>query len=216
MDMRHLSKRILSRIDALYNQVENEHTLTIGRYHPSGIGGCMRQIYYKYLLTPELSVRAKGRIVWSRIVESFVEELLKSEGYEIEKYLEKKLDDGIVITGRADAVNDQAVIEVKTVTPTAWDKLPRVLHIYQLNTYMWLADVDTGVLWYFKSDNPTFNRWFIYRYDPAMQDRLLNWVRRLHSYLEQHRLPPARKTNMCKTCAFKRICARDHNPPAPS
>jgi len=209
MNMGVLSRRVLSKISEIYDQTECEHRLTIGRYHPNGIGGCMRQTYYKYLFPPKLNIRAKGRVVWSRIVESFVEEVLQGAGFKIEEKMEKKLDDGIVITGRPDAVGDGTVIEIKTVTPTAWRRVPRILHIYQLNTYMWLANADTGVLWYFKSDNPAFNQWFIYRYDPALQERLLNWVRKLHQHLKQRQVPPARITDMCRTCLFKKICARD-------
>ena len=212
MSVKHLLKLLERRISDAYEELNEDKIPDENVFYPNNIGTCMRYNYYRHFILPDLHIRAKGRIMMSSIVERMFLDVLKEHGYEVQVPFRKTIDGDIVISGRVDAINSSHVIEIKTITPPMFDKVPIRPHKYQLNTYLWLSDRPYGYLVYFKSDNPAIYRYFKYRFDRDLHNKLMDWVRELHRYIQQRQLPPPSISNYCKTCPFKKLCAASVNP----
>lgn len=207
---RELYKKVIGFIRELTTREQelNDKPYTPGIYYATDAGRCMRQVFFKYKLgiTNDINDKGRGRILMSQIIEKIYLDVLEEMGYETHKKFEKKYND-IVVRGEVDAVNDKEVIEIKSVTPTAMHDIPFIKDIKQLNTYLWLADKQKGVLIYVKSDNPTIFRIFNYNFSQSMLEESLDHLYKIHEYISSNVLPPPTKVKkFCRTCAFREIC----------
>ena len=207
---RDLYRRVIKLIRELTRreQESNDNPYTPGIYYATDAGRCMRQVFFKYKLgiTNDINDKGRGRILMSEIVERLFLEVLEDMGYQTHVKFEKDYND-IKVRGEVDAVNDTEVIEIKTVTPTAIHDIPFLKDIKQLNTYLWLADRQKGVLLYIKSDNPTIFRIFNYNFSEEMLQETLDHIYKIHTHIINNVIPPMTKfKKYCKTCAFREIC----------
>lgn len=212
LDQKLLYKKVRKKVTDLWSLANSEehHDHTIGRYYPSDAGKCMRKTYFKYVLNTNSDMRivAKGRIIMSQIVENMYLEILQSIGYETKKRVEKRHGD-FVIAGEVDAMSDDEVIDVKTVTPTSINNIPFSKDIAQLNTYLWLTDLQYGWLLYVKSDNPAIYKIYPVHYSPKMMSITLSRISQLHQYLVNNIIPPKTEDqSVCRNCMFRKLCER--------
>lgn len=207
-----LYKRVIRRIRELTyrEQDDSNNRYTPGIYYPTDAGRCMRQVFFKYKLgiTNDISDKGRGRILMSEIVEKIYTEILEEMGYRIHEKFEKEFEN-IKIRGEVDAVNEDEVVEIKTVTPTSINDVPFVRDIKQLNMYLWLADKENGTLIYVKSDNPSIFKMYHIHFNEQKLLESLRYLQKIHEYIIGNKIPPRTKNKrLCKTCTFREICTK--------
>lgn len=208
VDIRELRKLVSKKINSLLDLPTQEHNHTVGKYYPADAGKCLRRTFFKYKLnvSSEIKERAKGRILMSAILENMYLELLESLGYQTKVKVSKEVD-GIEISGEVDAINDEEVIDIKTVTPTAINKIPFPADIAQLNTYLWITDRYSGSLIYVKSDNPSVFHVFPVTYSEKLANETIDRIKKLHQHLIEGTIPDKTENReVCKNCVFRNVC----------
>ena len=206
-----LYSKVKKKISELWHaSSDTEHTHVIGKYYPSDAGKCIRRTFFKYKLgmNSDIKLAAKGRILMSYVVENMYLQLLEEMGYHTKVKVSKAYQ-GIVVSGEVDAMGQDDIIDVKTVTPTAINEIPFPADIAQINTYLWITGKKIGYLLYVKSDNPAIFKIFEIHYSSKMIETTLQRLLQLHKYLTSDVVPPKTKdTYLCKNCVFKKLCSR--------
>lgn len=209
---RDLRRRVNRKVNDLLKDagivLDKKHTP--GIYYPVDSGRCMRRTFFKYKLnvSNELKERAKGRILMSSLLERMYLSILEDMGYSTHVKL-SRIVDGIEIRGEADAMNDEEIIELKTVTPTAINKIPFKSDIVQLNIYLWMASRPKGYLLYIKSDNPSIYHLIPVIYTKEVVDTYIDKIKKLHEHIMTNKIPPKiEDTSVCRNCVFRQICEK--------
>ncbi len=197
----------------------------IGRYYPSEIGRCLRNLYYSYKYPVKVKPRLLKIFELGNIMHDFVVKVLKSEkipeielvDYEIP--IEMKIDD-FTVSGRIDDLilvkrdNRKVLIEVKSCKDIRNVAKPQNSHMIQLQFYMHATGIKEGILLYI--DKTTLEtKSFRLEYDPFWAELIVERFRRLHKALVNDELPlPEAKIVeeirwMCNFCEYREKCEKN-------
>ncbi len=197
----------------------------IGRYYPSEIGRCLRNLYYSYKYPMKVKPKLLKIFELGNIMHDFIVKVLQSEkipevelvDYEIP--IELKMDD-FVISGRIDDLillktdNRKILIEVKTCKDVRAVIKPQNSHMVQLQFYMHVTGIKEGILLYV--DKTTLDtKSFKLEYDEHWSKLIVDRFRKLHEALVKDELPlPEAKLIeeirwMCGFCEYKEKCEKN-------
>ncbi len=197
----------------------------IGRYYPSEIGRCLRNLYYSYKYPMEIKPRLLKIFELGNIMHDFVVRVLESEkiseieliDYEIP--INVKIDD-FIISGRVDDLillktdGRKILVEVKSHKDIRTLSGPQNTHLIQIQFYMHATGIKEGILLYI--DKATLDtKSFYVKYDEHWSKLILERFRMLHRALKENQLPkPEAKlipelTWMCNYCEYKEKCERE-------
>ncbi len=212
--------------DVIERFLERElHEKKIGRYYPSEIGRCLRNLYYSYKYPMKVKPKLLKIFELGNIMHDFIVKVLQSEkipevelvDYEIP--IELKMDD-FVISGRIDDLillktdNRKVLIEVKTCKDVRTVIKPQNSHMVQLQFYMHVTGIKEGILLYV--DKTTLDtKSFKLEYDEHWSRLIVDRFRKLHEALVKDELPlPEAKLIeeirwMCSFCEYKEKCEKN-------
>jgi CRISPR/Cas system-associated exonuclease Cas4 (RecB family) len=197
----------------------------IGRYYPSEIGRCLRNLYYSYKYPVEVKPKLLKIFELGNIMHDFIVRVLKSEkipevellDYEIPIKLEV---DDFVISGRIDDLillktdNRKILVEVKSCKDVKAVQKPQNSHLIQLQFYMHVTGIHEGLLLYI--DKTTLEtKTFKVEYDEHWSKLIIERFRMLHKALKNDELPRAEAklipeiSWMCNFCEYKEKCERN-------
>ena len=202
---------------------------TQGRYYPSEIGKCLRDVWYSYKQPLPLPMEKVKIFEAGNIMHHFVAEVMRSEKNQQVKLLDNELPFQLqirdfIISGRIDdlllvlADNKRLLVEVKSVARLDFTNEPQPQHMIQLQLYLHALrkshNVDAGALLYIEK-NTLQAKTFIIDYDERLAAEALDRFSKLHNFLVAGKLPPpeARLRDeigwMCKRCDYRERCFSD-------
>lgn len=150
-------------------------------------------------LYPELSLRFEPGAVIGNLIHAGLEEILSEEGYQVEYPVERGFEvNGVeyILKGRVDAFHPEKklVVEIKSSRDT--QNKPHEHHVYQLQVYLNLLEVDKGILIYITPDG------FL---EYSVEREKIN-IKALIKTLVNDEIHP-RWSWECRYCLFRRICS---------
>ena len=117
--------------------------------HVSELVNCLRKAYYTRIYgDPELKYMTPTKRVVLGLglsVHLVLEEILKELGFQVEKQIVREVN-GVKIAGTPDAMNDNLIVEVKTVKKIPSE--PLIPHYLQVNCYMGLTEIKNAYIIY--------------------------------------------------------------------
>lgn len=197
----------------------------IGRYYPSEIGRCLRNLYYSYKYPMKVKPKLLKIFELGNIMHDFIVKVLQSEkipevelvDYEIP--IELRMGD-FVISGRIDDLillktdNRKILIEVKTCKDIRAVTKPQNSHMIQLQFYMHVTGIREGILLYV--DKTTLDtKSFKLEYDEHWSNLIVERFKKLHECLVKNELPiPEAKLIeeikwMCNFCEYREKCEKN-------
>ncbi len=196
-----------------------------GRYYPSEIGSCLRKIWYSYKYPQEVKPDLIKIFEVGNILHDFITEVLKSERNPHIELLKSELPvktevDDFTISGRIDDLllvkeNGKSIlVEVKSTKNIAFQQRPSHSHIMQLQFYMYVSNIHSGVLLYVDKNN-LLTKSFDIEYDEETGKQIIERFRRLHASLKNNSLPAdeAKLLDemqwMCRFCEYRDKCDRN-------
>ena len=201
----------------------------VGRYYPSEIGKCIRNVWYTYNHPLEIKPELRRIFEMGNILHDFVIEVLRDTRNGDVQLLEAEMpfklefgeaENAFVVSGRIDDLlllkcgEKKILVEVKSSKSLRYVRGPMEHHKTQLQFYMYATGVHDGVLLYVdKSTLQTRSFEVAFSHDQAM--RILNKFRALHKHLTAATLPaPEAKKQadtkwMCGYCEYADKCAKD-------
>jgi CRISPR-associated exonuclease Cas4 len=208
----------------LYREVSQKK---IGRYYPSEIGRCLRNLFYSYKYPLEIKPRLLKIFEIGNILHDFVVRVLKSDKnpeVELIKYefpIEIDMKD-FVISGRVDDLillktdNRKVLVEVKSCRDVRSVEKPQNHHVIQLQFYMHATGIKNGLLLYIDK-NTLESKVFPVEYDEVWSNLIVERFRILHECLTKNTLPkPEAKMIeelkwMCMFCEYKEKCEKNES-----
>ncbi len=197
----------------------------IGKYYPSEIGKCLRNLYYSYKYPKETKPKLLKIFEMGNMVHDFIVKVLESEkipeielvGYEIPvKY---EIED-FVISGRIDDVillktnGKKILVEVKSTKDIRNVREPQNTHLIQLQFYMRITGIKEGILLYVDKSNLETKSFYV-EYDEHWSDLIIERFKMLHKSLVEDELPkPEAKlipelSWMCNFCEYRDKCEKN-------
>ncbi len=150
-------------------------------------------------LYPELTIRFEPSALVGEMIHIGVEKYLEREGYTIEYPIEKKYEvDNIeyILKGRVDAFHPEKKIVVEIKSGRDVQNKPLEHHIYQLQIYLNILDVDRGILFYVTPDG-----FLEYEFKREKMN-----IKSLIKMLVNDEIHPRWEWE-CRYCLFRRICS---------
>jgi CRISPR/Cas system-associated exonuclease Cas4 (RecB family) len=197
----------------------------VGRYYPSEIGKCIRNVWYTYNHPLEIKPELRRIFEMGNILHDFVIEVLRDTRNGDVQLLEAEMPfklefGGFLISGRIDDLlllkcgEKKILVEVKSSKSLRYVRGPMEHHKTQLQFYMYATGVHDGVLLYI--DKTTLQtKSFEVAFSMEQAKRILNKFRALHKHLTAATLPApeAKKQKgtkwMCGYCEYADKCAKD-------
>jgi len=202
---------------------------THGRYYPSEIGKCLRDVWYSYKFPQPTPVDRIKIFEAGNIMHHFVAEVMRSE-----KNLQVKLIDNelpfqlqvrdFIISGRIDdlllvlADNRRLLVEVKSVSRLDFTNEPQPQHMMQLQLYLHALkkshNIDAGALLYIEK-NTLQSKTFVVQPDELLAADALDRFSKLHNFLVAGNLPPPEARTradigwMCRNCEYRERCFKE-------
>lgn len=194
-------ERGFSLVRTLYEWVREEHARHMEEERDPNIFYVTDLVYCPLKRSfrqefPELSFTFKPIHVAGSLLHLGLASLLKDQGFEIEKSLEKAYEVGgrqVRVKGRVDAYRPDLIVEFKTGRPG--QQLPHDHHALQLKAYLDLAGVEEGLLAYVTLDRMVE---FRVEREEGLVERLLE------QHLSRTRAPLWEWE--CRSCAFSEYC----------
>ena len=191
---------MIDLVSILYNRALAEyrnHTRTPGTVWVSALTQCPLKWHHS-LRYPELALANffNGSFEIGKLVHVGIQAILQDTftTAKTEVELEKKIN-GITVRGRADAIVNQTVIEIKYARSD--QSLPHIHHVDQLRIYMNLAKAEKGVLFYI-----TPERVAQFEYSEPMPDSIIaDLIRKF-----KDGKPAPRFAWECRFCPFRKVC----------
>lgn len=193
--------KIISNVKIFRRKYKNHTTIPISLFVY-----CPRKAFFNYYLKGVEYVGKDYLLAGNYIHEKILNEL-KRVGYEIEKEVEYRLPFGFRLLGIVDAVNNDHVIEIKSVKYfTTFDKQ----HWFdQLNLYMYILNVKKGLL--VVVDRMTGEKHFKeYELDEKRAKELINLAEEVAKAitLKNPSLLPRHNDYRCKYCSANWVCVK--------
>ncbi len=197
----------------------------IGKYYPSEIGKCLRNLYYSYKYPMKVAPRLLKIFELGNIMHDFIVKVLQSDkNPEVELIgaeVPIKLDMGnFVISGRIDDLivlksnGEKILVEVKSCRDIRKVASPQNAHLIQLQFYMHVTGIKQGILLYV--DKGTLEaKSFNVSYDPYWSELIIERFKILHESLTKDILPkPEAKlipelSWMCDFCEYREKCEKN-------
>lgn len=219
--------------DALIDRhlMREQRPKAVGRYYPSEIGKCIRNVWYSYNHPTEIKPELRRVFEMGNILHDFVIEVLRdTRNGEVQlldaempfkiEFNDEDASKSFVVSGRIDdllllkAGDRKVLVEVKSSKTLKYMRGPMAHHKTQLQFYMYATGVHDGVMLYVdKSSLQTKSFEVAFSHDQAM--RILNKFRALHKHLTASTLPApeAKKLPdekwMCRYCEYADKCSKD-------
>ena len=196
----------------------------IGRYYPSEAGGCMRKMWFSYLLPRETEAGLIKVFEVGNMLHEFVVKVLQSEKNPevelIDSELPLKLEiNGVLLSGRIDDVvliklsGKKVLVEVKSTGFLRYVEEPSEANVMQLQLYMRMSGIKDGIILYVEK-NTLQSRWFNIEYSEKEAERAIKRLNLLHESLIKKSMPEAeaktdkKKEWMCRGCPYRDECER--------
>jgi len=201
----------------------------VGRYYPSEIGKCIRNVWYTYNHPHEIKPELRRIFEMGNILHDFVIEVLRDTRNGDVQLLEAEMpfrlefgeaENAFVVSGRIDDLlllkcgEKKILVEVKSSKSLRYVRGPMEHHKTQLQFYMYATGVHDGVMLYVdKSTLQTKSFEVSFSMDQAK--RIINKFRALHKHLTASTLPApeakklADERWMCGYCEYADKCAKD-------
>lgn len=181
---------------------------------------CYRKIYFEMQYPRQANEDSLGRFTIGDLVDEVMKGAFSSVGAATDVGCGKDYLDGrFRIQGSNDAEFSDLIIEVKSVSPFAWkyivggkDKIgniiigkPKIQHVRQLNTYMDLRGIKSGVLVYVNKDDFQIKP-YPTQYSPELMIQTVGRCATVHSSIIEKRVPMKVKGDECSFCNHKDLC----------
>ena len=172
----------------------------------STISVCPRKEFFSYFYRPAQLYKSDETLA-GEYIHRVIQEQLRRKGYEVEKEVSCDLKDGFKLVGRVDAMNNEHIIEVKTVKKFVDFN---VNHWYiQVNTYMHISGVHKAKL--VVVERPT-GKIFIkdIEYNKDMAEGLITLAEQVVDAIKNadFTILPRCNDSRCKYCEFNIICKK--------
>ena len=172
----------------------------------STISVCPRKEFFSYFYRPAQLYKSDEALA-GEYIHRVIQEQLRRKGYEVEKEVSCDLKDGFKLVGRVDAMNNEHIIEVKTVKKFVDFN---VNHWYiQVNTYMHISGVHKAKL--VVVERPT-GKIFIkdIEYNKDMAEGLITLAEQVVDAIKNadFTILPKCNDSRCKYCEFNIICKK--------
>jgi len=196
------------------NKDEHRRAVANNVFYASQAGGCPRALYYKKVFgDKEFEVRALLIFQMGNIVHDFLQkEILKGES---EKSLTIQ-EDGVVIYGRLDHIDDEEVIEIKSTGAVKYnEKEASPHHLEQLNLYMKAMGREKGRMVYVEKNTLEIVEHEV-KFNPELYQKTVDNFRQVAKAVEIQ-VAPAKlsdypKSWKCRYCDYKDECKTDKKP----
>lgn len=181
---------------------------------------CYRKIYFEMQYPRQADGDSLGRFTMGDLIDNIMKEAFRGVGALVDMGCGKNyLDNRFRIQGNNDAEFSDLIIEVKSVSPFAWkyivggkDKIgntiigkPKIQHVRQLNTYMDLREIKSGLLVYVNKDNFQIKT-YPTQYSPELMIQTVGRCATVHSSIIEKRVPIKVKGDECSYCNHKDLC----------
>jgi CRISPR/Cas system-associated exonuclease Cas4 (RecB family) len=219
--------------DALIDRhlMREQRPKAVGKYYPSEIGKCIRNVWYSYNHPTEIKPELRRVFEMGNILHDFVIEVLRDTRNGDVQLLDAEMpfklefgeaDSKFVVSGRIDDLlllksgDRKILVEVKSSKTLKYMRGPMAHHKTQLQFYMYATGVHDGVMLYVDKQTLQTKSFEVdFSHDQAM--RILNKFRALHKHLIASTLPApeAKKLPdekwMCRYCEYADKCSKDEN-----
>lgn len=162
---------------------------------------CLRKAYYdrtrRRLPTPVEALKTVGSEI-----HRMIQDVLREEGWEVEVSVSLPVD-GFRLVGRVDALNGEAVIEIKTSGGVRKSLLGS--HRLQLQAYLNMLPVRKGYLIYVDRSSGRVKVFQVVRDKSALRT-VVGRARQLYEALRANIPPPPSRGPWCEVCPWKWVC----------
>lgn len=203
----------------------DEHLLSLngayqtgGWIHPSSISRCLRGVYYEYVNAPgnvteepdERKLPAVGSAIHD-MIQAWIAEAVPAEEFIAERRMRFP---AYKLSFRCDGVFvlKDWVLEIKTVSDTAFNKLgrPRSYDMGQVHCYMYTLDIPRVLLLYVNRNTGLMKEFKVYFDLKVWRDKVLSVLASVFDHQEKGTKPPRLKsTYECRRCKWRPHCMTD-------
>jgi len=194
------------RVKKLLKEREGEYIEEKDIFHASMAGMCPRIIYLEKTNPIKPDYKLEKIFLIGHIFHDFFEENLYKD-YECEKRLSFE-SDGVKISGKADAYNDEEVIDFKTCKDTKWIYEPKPEHMVQINIYMKMLNLDSGRLIYIGKTDLDLKE-FTVKYDDELFKEILKKLKDVTQKIKEKadvKDVSASLSKNCIWCKYNKFC----------
>lgn len=165
---------------------------------------CARQKYYNMIKPRELPWWLRRKLSVGAGVHKEWQLAFKEVGYLIEEPI-KEVINGITYSGKADALKEFKLVEIKTTAYIKYLQKPYDSNIAQLQMYFKMLDIEEGYLFYVDTVGGKPKEFKILRDDNIINDNIAK-VEFVNEALHLGMLPEKTKNRYCKGCLYKKEC----------
>jgi len=179
-----MDTKTLSRIENFLSKDKDQEYYKVkdGFYHASECGQCLRFIYLSRIKPIEDNPELKKIYLIGNIFHDFFEKELFKD-YTCEKKI-IYINPDFQIVGKADAFNDQEVLDFKTCKNVRYIFEPKKEHIIQLNIYMKILGLKQGRI-IFIDKNDLKIKEFEVEYDEELFKETINKLKFINKKLKE-------------------------------
>lgn len=181
---------------------------------------CYRKIYLEMRYPRQADSESLGRFTMGDLIDNIMKEAFRSVGASTDVGCGKDYLDGkFRIQGSNDAEFSDLIIEVKSVSPFAWKYIvggkdrfdniiigkPKIQHVRQLNTYMDLRGIKSGIIVYVNKDDFKIKT-YPTQYSPELMIQTVGRCATVYNSIIENRVPIKVKGDECSYCNHKDLC----------
>ncbi len=219
--------RIKDLIENHMYEMQKDNDRDNSKFHPSSIGNCCRQIVYNMMGYPttENDPRLMRIFECGHSMHDRYERWFKEMGIQIaaEIVLDEDSEDELVarqcrelnVSGRTDSLllidGKLCLVELKSANTNMFKfhlKEPKEQHVWQLQLYMYLTNVQDGIILYEDKNTQEIKEFYI-EYDHDLVEELVEKIRYVNECVRNGELPERESTPSewkCRYCQYTSIC----------
>lgn len=188
-------------------------------FYASWAGMCKRRIAYNWLygdteVEDELHLRFLIGKLWHGGLQALLLEKDLAFGIEKKKRIRRK--GGFILSCKADALIDGAILEIKTVKAQSIGFVPFKSNILQLEVAMEIFGVDKGELIYvpvyddISKTLKNFENWRFYSFKRAgVGKEVIREFQEIFKLLKKNKLPKREISANCSACSKNKVCFKE-------
>lgn len=192
---------ILKQLIAMYEQEYKKDGI-----HITSLVQCLRKAYYDQFAEPDLEHRLRRPLFEGTAIHKFIEYLVEKYGSKLMQKIQSEVEieyqiNGVKIIGRADAVLDDRVVEIKTTTNLP--KKPYPSHVLQANTYAYILKKPKFEIIYIGDYGVTS---FVMKTSKEYFDYVIERAKILMKAFRSSVPPEKEPSILCPKCRYYHIC----------
>ena len=190
---------------------DQEWDRKVGVYHPSGIKGCKRALYYDITEEPPRRTARPSALALFDLGHAIHDKLQSRYSGDPDFTDEANADfKPLKLYGHTDGVFKAKdwLLEIKSIADASFRTLvkPKIEAVWQIHCYMFAFDIPRAQILYVNRNNGLRRNFKVYfTYD--IWQEILDVINHTDECVEAGTIPP-RESNqyICRTCKFKHVC----------